>query len=594
MIKNNKVTFIHLLETIIKLAFTACPIYLTISICMGVLHGVSNGAITLMTQYFFNSISVEIYSFRNVMVALFFFAITLILNHVFNGLHNGTIEDVSYKISGYMNFELHKKSARLGTLYFEDSNNLNEIEKAKEGVINSTFYLNIIFIILTQYCPYYLFMTIFLYRLKPILAISIILIFIPVACTQFIRGKLNSNLQDTSAPLSRKYNSYERCLTNRDYFKETRILGAYVYFRNLYCNTIQKHNNVKWEVVKKVGFAEIIMKGLTLSGYIVVLFLFVSTLLSGDITIGDFVSIFTSINTMFVLTEQLICNHIGRLSEDWGSIRNFVSFLEKEENVGVNDIKDEQNISLEKVSFKYPNSKEYVIKDIDLTVNAGETLAIVGDNGAGKSTLVKLMIGLYKPSDGAVKIGDTNTKDLNPRSIVDNVSAVVQNFQRYMLSLKDNIIISDMRDNKAINTNRIDTILAKVDLPIHMNKFNHGINTMLSREFGGVDMSGGEWQKISIARGLYKNSSLIVLDEPTASIDPNEETKLYNMFFEIAADKTTVLVTHRLGCAKIADKIIVLDKGRIIEQGSHDELIYNDGVYAKMYHVQREMYQGNV
>jgi ATP-binding cassette subfamily B protein len=165
------------------------------------------------------------------------------------------------------------------------------------------------------------------------------------------------------------------------------------------------------------------------------------------------------------------------------------------------------------------------------------------------------------------------------------ISGVFQNFQKYKMSLKDNIIISESDESKE---NKVEECLSNVD--INVKDFPDGIQTVLSTEFGGIDVSGGQWQRLAIARGFYKDSEIIVLDEPTAAIDPLEEYEVYNNFKKIAKNKIALLVTHRMGSCKIADRIIVVDDGQIVEEGTHEELMNKNGYYHKMYEAQAQWY----
>lgn len=227
---------------------------------------------------------------------------------------------------------------------------------------------------------------------------------------------------------------------------------------------------------------------------------------------------------MFALMEEIICRHIGEITQSLGTVRNFTRFLDIPERSGEDiEIDDIPDINLKDVSFVYPSSNKLTINNINLHVKSGETIAIVGENGAGKTTLVKLMTGLYLPTNGDIFIA--------------------------------------------------------------------GYDTMLSREFDGIDLSGGQWQRIAIARGFYSKHSMIVLDEPTSAIDPVEESKIYNKFKEMSEGNTSIIVTHRLGSARIADRIIVMDKGKIIEFGTHDELIKNKGKYEETYEAQSKWYK---
>lgn len=584
-----------ILKRILPLAYSASPIYLIITFVLGILHGSSHVLVTFVTQQLFDAISNVLGTngpINSVYVALFFLALALILNQVLNGVHNVMSEDLANRVMRNMGSALHKKAAKLETVLFEDTSNLDDINKAKEGVKNSTFFLFVLFTLLSYYIPYLLIMGTYLYSLKPILAIALIIIFVPVALTQFLKVKVFSKLADDSAPLRREYEHYEKCIVDKEFFKETRMLGAHSYFRDLYGKTIKFYNKKVWSAEKKSGFAEMGMKALTLLGYIGVLFLFVESLLAGEISVGAFFAVFISIDMMFSVLEEIICSHIGRLSDNLGNIKNYVRFLESPERSGEHELEDHlHGIALKNVYFKYPNSDHYVLENINLEVLPGETIAIVGENGAGKSTLVKIMVGLYSPSKGLVEYGGMDTRNIKNTSLFSKLSAVFQNFQRYQLSLANNVTISNRTVNQEVDYQRIDQCLEVANLPVRLDQFTHSYDTVLSREFGGIELSGGEWQKIAIARGMYKSHNTIILDEPTASIDPNEETRIYNTFAKLSENKTAIIVTHRLGATKIADKIVVLDQGKILEFGTHDELMQNGGKYASMFKLQSSMYQ---
>jgi len=213
----------------------------------------------------------------------------------------------------------------------------------------------------------------------------------------------------------------------------------------------------------------------------------------------------------------------------------------------------------------------------------------VGENGAGKTTLVRLMTGLFLPTSGTVRLDGADTRDVSAGSVYRGISGVFQKYQRYKMTLTDNVGISDV--GRTDGPVAMDAALAKAEVDSgDAGSFPDGLETMLSREFDGVDLSGGQWQRIAIARGFYRAPDMIVLDEPTAAIDPLEETAVYRKFSELSRDKTAVLVTHRLGAARIADRILVMDGGRLTEQGTHEELLLRDGLYARMYRAQAQWY----
>ena len=199
---------------------------------------------------------------------------------------------------------------------------------------------------------------------------------------------------------------------------------------------------------------------------------------------------------------------------------------------------------------------------------------------------MRLITGIYQPTGGSVTIDGIPAKDVKPSSLYGLMSGV---FQKYQMTLRENVMISN-RDTEREDGTLLET-LRKADVDIESRSYPDGLETMLSREFDGVDLSGGQWQRVSIARGINRDSKVIVLDEPTAAIDPIEETKIYKKFKEISDERTTVLVTHRLGSARIADRIVVMENGRVAEIGTHDELMNKQGTYYVLFMSQAQWYE---
>ncbi|HEX6597401.1 MAG TPA: ABC transporter ATP-binding protein [Acidimicrobiales bacterium] len=245
-----------------------------------------------------------------------------------------------------------------------------------------------------------------------------------------------------------------------------------------------------------------------------------------------------------------------------------------------------EDIRFVDVSFAYPGGTP-VLDHLDLTIPAGRSLAIVGVNGAGKTTLVKLLARLYDPAAGRILVGDVDLRDVDPSSWQRRVSAVFQDFVRYPLSVADNIALGSPADPDALcrAARRAGALQLIESLP-------NGWNTLLGRQFdGGVELSGGEWQRIALARALYAAARgtglrLLVLDEPTAHLDARAEAEFFDSFFDVTAGCTTVVISHRFSTVRRAERIVVLDGGRIVESGSHDELVALGGRYAAMFTLQ--------
>ena len=262
--------------------------------------------------------------------------------------------------------------------------------------------------------------------------------------------------------------------------------------------------------------------------------------------------------------------------------------IEAENNSKGESILKKGIIKFENVSFKYPGTEKYVLKNVSFVIQEKEKLAIVGYNGAGKSTLIKLLCKFYKPSEGNILLDETNIWDIDNKTYYKYISAVFQDYINFAFTVRENI---------AINGTHSDVIekIKQFGFGDIIDDFPNGVETIVSRLFddSGVDFSGGEQQKISILRALYKNSLISVLDEPTGALDAKAEAELYENFIKLMKERTAILISHRLASAVIADKILLLVDGKIREYGTHNELMKQNGVYYDMYTKQSEAYQGS-
>ncbi|MBE3584150.1 MAG: ABC transporter ATP-binding protein [Limnochordaceae bacterium] len=246
-------------------------------------------------------------------------------------------------------------------------------------------------------------------------------------------------------------------------------------------------------------------------------------------------------------------------------------------------------VDAEAISFRYPGNAEAVVHDVTLQIRAGERVAIVGENGAGKTTLVKLLIGLYQPETGVVRVNGEPLVGKHAATVQRRVAAVFQDYASYALTARENIGFGDLR---RIND---DAALARAaeqaGIREMIESWPDRYDTYLGRQFGNTDLSGGQWQKVALARAFVRDADLVVLDEPTAAMDPLAELALFERFIDLVGHRTAIMISHRLGAARLADRVIVLRGGTVVEVGGHDELIARKGEYARLFEAQAQWYR---
>lgn len=315
--------------------------------------------------------------------------------------------------------------------------------------------------------------------------------------------------------------------------------------------------------------------------------------LRDSLSVPEFILYFTAVSTFttWVMGILQAAQKLHEESLDISQVREFLDYPEPfrfEGGVAIPKA-DACELKLEHVSFRYPGAEEDTIHDLDLTVRPGEKLAIVGLNGAGKTTLVKLLCGLFDPTEGRVLLNGVDVRDFNRREYYGLFSAVFQEFSILDVTVAENIA----QTNENIDTQKLWDCIEKAGLTQTIQKLPKGLDTHVGREvyLDGVLFSGGQTQRLMLARALYKDGAILLLDEPTAALDPLAENDIYQKYKDMTAGKTSLFISHRLASTRFCDRIIFIADGRITEEGTHDQLLARGGAYARLFEIQSRYYQ---
>ena len=400
---------------------------------------------------------------------------------------------------------------------------------------------------------------------------------------------------EQTRPLWRKADYVSRVFYLPDYAQEIRLSKVDDLLLRDFDSSVDEINSK----VKKTGknvFAFTAIDDFVLAGICdcaIVLFLVYKLLYSGEMLLGDFSASFAALWSLS-RTARNAARTLTIFKEHSIYIEKFKTFFDCKPSIKSEDgavMFDEKfdNIELSNVSFKYPSSEDYTIDGVSLKINAGEKVAFVGYNGAGKSTLIKLITRLYDVTDGEIKINGKSIKSLDLDSYRNVFGTVFQDFKIFAATIAENVMLDSVRDEEkpividALNKVGFDTILSR--LP-------NGVDTELTKEFtkDGTNLSGGEQQKIAIARVFAKPCELVILDEPSSALDPIAEYELNKVMMSAAFEKTVIFISHRLSTTRMVDKIFMFENGKIIEHGSHDELMELNGKYCEMFTLQAEKY----
>ncbi len=418
------------------------------------------------------------------------------------------------------------------------------------------------------------------------ISLIVALLSVPIIVIRLKSSRRMYLLRRNQTADERKVGYYDTLLTDKTFAKEVRLFNLSNLFEDRYRQTTnnlrEKQLNTIWISAKSETIIQLISAVALFGIYGLILFF----TYEGRITQGEMVLYFLVLQRGYSVLQDFL-SKIANLYDDTLYLKDLFEFFDYE--VIIEQDKRElefpspikEGITFKNVSFKYPHSSRNVFKNFNLTIKSGETLAIVGANGAGKTTLIKLLCGLYTPTSGKILIDNTNISEIKKESISKNVSAIFQDFTLYNVSARENIWFGDVTKNGDIKEIRESAKVAGVDTLL--TNLPKGYENKLGYLFEGSEMlSQGEWQRIALARSIYHNSELIILDEPTSSLDAYTEANLIHHFKSITTNRTAIVISHRLTTIQIADRILMIGENGKCELGTHEELFALKGEYYSM------------
>ncbi len=418
---------------------------------------------------------------------------------------------------------------------------------------------------------------------------------VPHALVQF---SLQRNAWETmvwKSPRARLMRYLSSLLLTDTYAKEARLFGFGKWVTRRYERAFaDTHGAMRRVRFRQAGWANLLV-GVSALANGFAFFWVVARAAAGAIGAG---SILLLVQSLLYLQQNLLllAQDVSMLQETLLYFRKFFAFLSAEPDlpsvVPMRPVPrlESRGIELEDVSFAYPDGR-VALDGVNLRLEAGKVTALVGENGAGKSTVAKLLARFYDPTSGRVLVEGVDLRELDIGSWRKSIGAVMQDFGRYQFTLQENLLLGEGRLEPEVPDTR--ELLNRSGLAELVERLEGGLDARLGKQFGGTELSGGEWQKVALARALVRReeAGLLILDEPSSALDPRSEHELYEQFSEMAEGVTTLLITHRLGSVRMADVIYVLESGRVVEVGSHKELLHAGGVYAGLWQMQASSYE---
>ena len=502
---------------------------------------------------------------------------------------------IQLQLANRIRAEIIGKALTLDLAYFEDSDFYDRLQNARrEGGYKPVELINDTFLIVQNSITLISFALLML-RFSPWLVVVLLATSIPSFIAETRYSERGFRLLTRRAPETRQVNYLSRLLTEDTAVKEIKLFNLGGRLLDRYTTLFDKFFEEDKSLALRRATAGFGLGLIATLGFYGSYAWIVSYTVQGKISLGD-MTLYLAIFRQGQSTFQSILSAVGNIYENNLFMANFFEFLCLEPLMKITGQKRKLSLPLRggiefrDVGFRYPDREEWALRGVNLIIRPGEKIALVGHNGAGKTTLIKLLSRLYDPTEGSILIDDIDIRDLDPLELQQRIGVIFQDFVRYHLPVRENIGFGQIDAMDDIE--RVAAAARKSGAQAVVEELPEGYETMLGRWFhDGHELSLGQWQKVALARAFMRDAEILVLDEPTASVDARAEYEIFQNFKALTEGKMAILISHRFSTVRMADRIAVIQEGRIAELGTHDELLSRAGTYAELFSMQAEGYR---
>jgi ATP-binding cassette subfamily B protein len=499
------------------------------------------------------------------------------------------------QLSNHINSRIIEKAISLDLQFFENPLFYDTLQNARRQADSSALAIVNAILQILQQAITLISLVILLVRFSPWIAVIVIVAAIPSFLSQSQYAERAFRTVTHRAPENRLLNYLESLLTGSDTVKEIKLFGLGKPLLKRYQTLFNKFYLEDMAIAKRRTFAGLGWGLLSNVAYYGSYVWIIQQAVVSLITLGD-MTMFLGLFRQSQSSIRSLLDSFNRLYESNLYLDNLMTYLELEpqlvapENGIIAPAPIIQGIEFRNVSFCYPGSDVFVLRNINLTIQPGERIALVGLNGAGKTTLIKLLTRLYDPTEGQILLDGVDLREYDLPSLHQRFGVIFQDYVRYQFTVRENIGFGQV--DALEDLERIKEAADRGGATQVIESLPKGYDTMLGRRWEkGAELSGGQWQKIALARAFMRDAEVLVLDEPTSALDAEAEYEVFQRFGELIGDRIAVLISHRFSTVRMADRIVVLSDGKIIELGSHQELIALDGAYARLFNLQAEGYR---